>query len=43
MLETSGPIGSLVHAFADLPVDDLHIDEPKLEDVLLKYYRDVAP
>lgn len=41
-LEASGAIGVLVSALGILPVEDLQIEEPKLEDVLLKYYRKPA-
>ncbi len=34
-----GPLGPLARALAGLPVEDLHVQEPRLEDVLLEYYR----
>jgi ABC-2 type transport system ATP-binding protein len=38
-LEARGQLGSLIHALGRLPVADLIIEEPKLEDVLKSYYR----
>jgi ABC-2 type transport system ATP-binding protein len=34
-----GPVGGLIKLLDGLPVDDIKIDEPHLEDVLVKYYR----
>ncbi len=43
-LQASGPLGALVEMLAGLPVADLQVDEPHLEDVLVRYYREgVAP
>jgi ABC-2 type transport system ATP-binding protein len=39
-LKVEGPLGPLLRAIATLPVQDLEIEEAKLEDVILKYYRD---
>ena len=39
-LSVRGPLGPLVHLLTALPVADLHVDEPRLEDVVLGYYRD---
>jgi ABC-2 type transport system ATP-binding protein len=39
-LEVKGPLGPLLTALAGLPVADLEVREARLEDVLLKYYRD---
>lgn len=39
-LRVHGPVGSLVGTLSDLPVHDIEIDEPQLEDVLTKYYRE---
>jgi ABC-2 type transport system ATP-binding protein len=39
-LRVEGPLGSLLSTIAALPVKDLEVEEPKLEDVILKYYRD---
>ena len=37
-LRTDGPIGALVSAVGSLPVRDLDVQEPRLEDVLIRYY-----
>jgi ABC-2 type transport system ATP-binding protein len=42
-LKVEGPLGPLLRAVAALPVLDLQIEEAKLEDVILKYYRDGHP
>jgi ABC-2 type transport system ATP-binding protein len=39
-LKVEGPLGPLLRAVATLPVQDIEIEEAKLEDVILKYYRD---
>ncbi len=39
-LKVEGPLGPLLRAIAALPVQDLEITEAKLEDVVLKYYRE---
>jgi len=39
-LKVEGPLGPLLAAIATLPVQDLEVEEPKLEDVILKYYRE---
>jgi ABC-2 type transport system ATP-binding protein len=41
-LRVTGPLGSLPSFLAALPVADLAVEEAKLEDVLVKYYRDGA-
>lgn len=41
-LRVEGPLGPLLRAIAKLPVRDIEIAEAKLEDVILKYYRDGA-
>ena len=41
-LKVEGPLGPLLRAIATLPVQDIEIEEAKLEDVILKYYRDGA-
>ena len=41
-LEVVGWLGPLLKVLAALPVKDLQIEEPGLEDVLIKYYRGVA-
>jgi ABC-2 type transport system ATP-binding protein len=38
-LEVEGWLGPLLKVLAALPVKDLQIEEPGLEDVLIKYYR----
>ena len=38
-LKVEGPLGSLLSFLAPLPVQDLEIEEPRLEDVLFEYYR----
>jgi ABC-2 type transport system ATP-binding protein len=42
-LRVEGLLGPLLHLLSSLPVKDMEIEEPKLEDVLIKYYRDGAP
>ncbi|HJQ69133.1 MAG TPA: ABC transporter ATP-binding protein [Blastocatellia bacterium] len=39
-LRVNGPLGPLVSALSGLPVSDLMVEEPHLEDVILKYYRE---
>jgi hypothetical protein len=39
-LKIEGPLGPLLREIATLPVRDIEIAEAKLEDVILKYYRD---
>ena len=39
-LKIVGPLGPLLRAIATLPVRDIEVEEAKLEDVILKYYRD---
>src|SRR5262249_55624355 len=39
-LEVTGPLGPLLAALAGLPVADLELREARLEDVVLKYYRE---
>jgi ABC-2 type transport system ATP-binding protein len=41
-LRVEGPMGPLLSAIAGLPLRDIEIAEAKLEDVILKYYRDGA-
>jgi hypothetical protein len=41
-LKVEGPLGPLLRAIATLPVRDIEIAEARLEDVILKYYRDGA-
>jgi ABC-2 type transport system ATP-binding protein len=42
-LKVAGPIGPLLAVLAPLPVQDLEVQEPRLEDVVLKYYRGGSP
>ncbi|HEY2845738.1 MAG TPA: ABC transporter ATP-binding protein [Bryobacteraceae bacterium] len=42
-LRVEGPLGPLLQDIAALPVKDIEVSEPKLEDVVMKYYRDGAP
>ena len=39
-LRVTGPLGSLPGFLATLPVADLSVEEARLEDVLVRYYRD---
>jgi ABC-2 type transport system ATP-binding protein len=41
-LNVEGPLGALLGALHGLPVKDLEIAEPKLEDTVMKYYRGEA-
>jgi ABC-2 type transport system ATP-binding protein len=42
-LRTVGPLGPLMHALGSLPVEDIDVREPHLEDVLRRYYGDAEP
>jgi ABC-2 type transport system ATP-binding protein len=42
MLRVEGVLGPLLRVIAALPVQDIEIEEPKLEDVVMKYYREGA-
>ena len=42
-LKVEGMLGPLFQMLSTLPVEDMRIDEPRLEDVLIKYYREGAP
>jgi ABC-2 type transport system ATP-binding protein len=42
-LKVEGLLGPLLQLLSSLPVKDMEIEEPKLEDVLITYYRDGAP
>jgi beta-exotoxin I transport system ATP-binding protein len=37
-----GTLGALLKFLAPLPIQDFELEEPRLEDVLIKYYRDDA-
>src|SRR5262249_3487383 len=39
-LRVEGALGPLLNLLATLPVKDLEVEEPRLEDVLIKYYRE---
>jgi ABC-2 type transport system ATP-binding protein len=41
-LTVAGPLSPLLAALAPLPVKDMEVEEPRLEDVVLKYYREEA-
>ncbi|HWR97541.1 MAG TPA: ABC transporter ATP-binding protein [Candidatus Methanoperedens sp.] len=42
-LSVRGPLGGLVQRLTGLPVADLRADEPRLEDVVIDYYRAPRP
>ena len=42
-LRVEGPLGPLLQVLAGLPVKDIEVAEARLEDVLIKYYREGAP
>jgi ABC-2 type transport system ATP-binding protein len=39
-LEVTGPIGPLLALLEGLPVEDMEVEEARLEDVVLRYYRE---
>jgi ABC-2 type transport system ATP-binding protein len=41
-LTVAGPLGPLLGLLTGLPVEDMEVDEARLEDVVLKYYREEA-
>src|SRR5262249_15828743 len=41
-LRVEGSLGPLLHLLSTLPVKDIEVEEPRLEDVLIKYYREGA-
>jgi hypothetical protein len=41
-LRVRGPLGPLVAHLASLPVVDLTVEEPKLEDVVIDFYRETG-
>ncbi len=41
-LSVEGLLGPLLRSIATLPVKDFEVEEPKLEDVVMKYYREGA-
>jgi ABC-2 type transport system ATP-binding protein len=42
-LTVAGPLGPLVGLLEGLPVKDVEVDEARLEDVVLRYYREEEP
>jgi ABC-2 type transport system ATP-binding protein len=42
-LAVNGPIGPLLAVLQGLPVKDMELEEARLEDVVLKYYREEVP
>jgi len=42
-LRVEGLLGPLLQMLATLPVKDIEVEESRLEDVLIKYYREGAP
>jgi len=43
LLKVAGPLGPLVSALGKLPVKDMQVEEARLEDVVLKLYREGKP
>ncbi len=41
-VQVQGVLGPLLRWIAELPVRDIEVEEPRLEDVVRKYYRDPA-
>ena len=41
-LKIVGPLGPLLRVVAALPVEDIEVEKPRLEDVVMEYYRDGA-
>jgi ABC-2 type transport system ATP-binding protein len=42
-LKVEGLMGPLLDILSTLPVEDLAVEEPRLEDVLIRYYREGSP
>jgi ABC-2 type transport system ATP-binding protein len=42
-LRVEGELGPLLSLLATLPVKDMQVEQPRLEDVLVKYYREDVP
>jgi ABC-2 type transport system ATP-binding protein len=42
-LRVQGALGPLISALAGLPVLDLDVEEPRLEEILIRYYREENP
>jgi hypothetical protein len=41
-LKIIGPLGPLLRVLAALPVEDIEVEKPRLEEVVMEYYRDGA-
>ncbi|HET6372265.1 MAG TPA: ABC transporter ATP-binding protein [Candidatus Polarisedimenticolia bacterium] len=41
-VSADGPLGPLLAMLQGLPVADLKVEEPRLEDILVRYYRDAS-
>ncbi len=39
-VRAGGPLGGLIQALAGLPVQDLEVSEPRLEEILIRYFRE---
>ena len=39
-LRVAGPLGQFLEVLTGLPVDDMEVEEPRLEDVIIHYYRE---
>ena len=42
-MRVEGELGPLLNLLAALPVRDIQVEQPRLEDVLVKYYRKDTP
>ena len=42
-LTVVGPLGPLLALLEGLPMEDMEVDEVRLEDIVLRYYREVQP
>jgi hypothetical protein len=40
MVRVHGPIGKLLQSLPGLPVRDLEVTEPRLEEILIRYFRE---
>jgi ABC-2 type transport system ATP-binding protein len=41
-LRVRGPLGALIEALRAYPIDDIELHEVRLEDIIMKYYRDAS-
>ncbi len=41
--KVQGPLGPLIQSLHDLPIRDIEVAEPKLEEILIRYYREDEP